>query len=262
MAAAGADGGQHILQRGRAQQPHGPRSGLLHGLQEHVARPLGQPVGVLEDDDLPAAHGRGELRPADQLAGLLHADGQQIGTDDLHIGVRTDHGGVAAVAEPAARLAPEGAVGAGALQGGREGPGGGGPPGAGRPGEQPGVGHPGRGGRRRPGLDGGDQGVGVTGGGGQLRLHPLLSHQVVPYGHPAHRLSPAVFPWPSVPLVLLAPAPSVACATDNPRQRRRGPPSSSSSSRRRPSSSSARVGRSSSGVSSAQADRGRLGRAG
>ena len=103
MAAAGADGGQHVLQGGRAQQPDGTGGGLLHGLQQDVARALGEPVGVLQDDDLPAAARRRELGAADQVAGLLDADGEQVGADDLHVGVGADQGRVAAVAEPAAR---------------------------------------------------------------------------------------------------------------------------------------------------------------
>ena len=58
VAAAGADRGQHVLDGGRAQQPDGTGRGLLDRLEQHVARALGEAVGVLQDDHLPAAAGR------------------------------------------------------------------------------------------------------------------------------------------------------------------------------------------------------------
>ncbi len=68
-------------------------AGSSTGLQNDVARALREAVRVLQDDDLPAAGRRGQLGAADQIAGLLHTDGEEVGADDLHIGVRPDQAG-------------------------------------------------------------------------------------------------------------------------------------------------------------------------
>ena len=61
-AAARPDGGQHVLERGRAQDPDGARRRLLDRLEQRVGRAPGEvralePVGVLDDHDLPAPRG-------------------------------------------------------------------------------------------------------------------------------------------------------------------------------------------------------------
>ena len=49
-----ADRRQHVLDGRRAEHPDGARGGLLDRLEQRVAGLLGEPVGVLDDDDLPA----------------------------------------------------------------------------------------------------------------------------------------------------------------------------------------------------------------
>ena len=69
--AARADRHRHVVgvQRRRAEQEDGARRRLLDRLEQRVGRLLGEPVGVLDDDDLPAserraAGGAGRRRPA------------------------------------------------------------------------------------------------------------------------------------------------------------------------------------------------------
>ena len=52
--AARPDGRQHVLDGRRAEHPHRARGGLLDRLEQRVAGLLGEPVGVLDDEDLPA----------------------------------------------------------------------------------------------------------------------------------------------------------------------------------------------------------------
>jgi hypothetical protein len=189
VAAAGADGGQDVLDGGGAQQPHRAGGRLLDGLQDSVGRFLVQPLGVLDEDDLPAAVRRGGEGLAD---GVPHVVGEDLGADggdrgDVRVGA--DKGGVAAVAETAAGDATEGPVGADALERGGEGPRRLLPSRAGRAGEQPGVGHLRRLGRRGVARGGGDERVGVPGSGGELLAHLLLSDQVVPHAHGSRRPS-------------------------------------------------------------------------
>ena len=54
---ARADRGEDVLHGRRAQQPDRAGGRLLDRLEEGVARLLGQPVGVLDDHDLPAVAG-------------------------------------------------------------------------------------------------------------------------------------------------------------------------------------------------------------
>ena len=85
--APGPDGRHQILRRRRAQQPDGPRGGLLDRLQQRVGGLLGAPVGVLEQHDLPAPAGRRARRPQHQVPGLLHAVGQPVRADQHQVGV-------------------------------------------------------------------------------------------------------------------------------------------------------------------------------
>ena len=64
---AGGDRRQHVLGRGRAQDPHRPRAGLLQRLEQGVARDVVQPVGVLDDQDVPAPHDRGHRGAPDEV---------------------------------------------------------------------------------------------------------------------------------------------------------------------------------------------------
>ena len=156
QAGARPDRRQHVLDGRRAEQPDGALGGLLDRLEQRVGRLVGEPVGVLDDHDLPASADRGERRRAHQLAHLVDADRELLGAGDADVGVGADRDLVAGVALTAAALL--------ALQRGREGDRGVGAARAGRPGEQPGVGHlarhgalerarspgPGRPGRPRP----------------------------------------------------------------------------------------------------------------
>jgi hypothetical protein len=65
---------------------------------------LGQPVGVLDDHDLPAPAERGEGGAADQVAHLVDADRELLGADDGDVGVGAGRDGVAGVALAAAAL--------------------------------------------------------------------------------------------------------------------------------------------------------------
>ena len=136
--AAGPDGGQDVVDGGRAEQPHGVRRRLLDRLEQRVAGLVGEPVGVLDDHDLPAAAGRGAgprgtTRPR---ASSTPIESLRVLTTSTSAWVPDEHG-VARVALAAAALR--------ALQRGREGPRRGGPAGPGRAGEQPGVRHAGAG---------------------------------------------------------------------------------------------------------------------
>ena len=93
-----ADGRQDVLDRRRAEHPDGAVGGLLDRLEQGVAGLLGQPVGVLDDQDLPAPADRGERGAPDQVADLVDADRQLLGPDDRHVGVRAGQHGVAGVA--------------------------------------------------------------------------------------------------------------------------------------------------------------------
>ena len=84
-------------------------------LSRALAGLVGEPVGVLDDHDLPAPADRGERRAADQVAHLVDADRELLGADDGDVGVAAGQHGVARVALAAAgRLLL-------ALQGGGEG---------------------------------------------------------------------------------------------------------------------------------------------
>jgi len=61
---------------------------LLDGLEQRVAGLFGEAVGVLDEQDLPPAHGRHALRPHDQRAHLADPDGQPFRYDEAHVGVR------------------------------------------------------------------------------------------------------------------------------------------------------------------------------
>ena len=123
VAAARADRRQDVVDGGarRAARPCAAVGSSI-ALSRALPRLVGEPVGVLDDDHLPAAAGRVPAGPGDQGAGVVDADGQLAGVDDLDVGVGAGQHGVAGVAVAAAAV--------GALQRGREGPGGGRPAGA------------------------------------------------------------------------------------------------------------------------------------
>ena len=136
--AARADRLEDVLDGGRAEDPDGAVGGLLDGLEQRVAGLVGEPVGVLDDEDLPALADRGQGGAADQLPDLVDADRELLGADHRHVGVRAAEHGVAGVADPAARAVGRRRL---ALQGGGEGDRGVGAAGPGRAGEQPGLAH-------------------------------------------------------------------------------------------------------------------------
>ena len=77
----------------RAEQEDGVRRRLLDGLEQRVRRALGEPVGVLDEHDLPAARrgpAGGELH---DRAHLPDRDGQPLGRHGPDVGVRpVQHG--------------------------------------------------------------------------------------------------------------------------------------------------------------------------
>ncbi len=111
----------------------GARCGLLECLEQGVGGPLGESVGVLDDDDPPRPDRGPQPGLVDELAGVLDLDRQALGGDDLHVGVAAVEGGAAFAAFAAAVLS--------ALQCCRESPCCSGSPAARRTGQQPGVGH-------------------------------------------------------------------------------------------------------------------------
>ena len=67
-----ADGDDDVLEARRAEHPDGARRRLLERLEQGVGRRVGvggEPVGVLDDDDAPAAHRRPEGGELDELRG-------------------------------------------------------------------------------------------------------------------------------------------------------------------------------------------------
>ena len=90
MTAPRADRHRHVLRvvRRRAQQEHRALRWFLDGLQQGVGRALGQPVGVVDDHDLPAATGRPAGGGLHQRAHLRDGDGQAFRDDDADVGVR------------------------------------------------------------------------------------------------------------------------------------------------------------------------------
>ena len=153
QSAARSDRREHVLDRRRAEHPDGAGGRLLDRLEQRVAGLLGEPVGVLDDQDLPVPTDRRQRRAPDQVADLVDADGELLGADHVDVGVAAGQHRVAGVA-----LAAAGLSGAAlALQGRRERHGGVGASRARRAGEQPGMAHavtPGRGPQRhdRPTL--------------------------------------------------------------------------------------------------------------
>ncbi len=96
--AAGPDRRQHVLDGRGAEHPHGAVGRLLDRLEQGVAGLLGEPVGVLDDQDLPAPADRGERGAADQVADLVDADRELLGADHRDVGVAAGEHGVALVA--------------------------------------------------------------------------------------------------------------------------------------------------------------------
>ena len=81
---------------GRAEHDDRARRRLLDHLEHRVRRLLGHPVGVLDEDHLPAALGRRPAGHADELARLGRPDRQPVRDDDVHVGVGAGQHGPAA----------------------------------------------------------------------------------------------------------------------------------------------------------------------
>jgi hypothetical protein len=131
---------------GRAQDEPNAGRRLLEQLQERVERLTRQALGLVEDVDLLAAHGRGGRRAFPELAGVVHASVRR-GVDLHDVEVRS-------IADPHALLALAARLGRRTLLAVdhlRQDPGGGGLAGAPRPREQEGM-------RETPLVDGSDQG--------------------------------------------------------------------------------------------------------
>ena len=90
QAAARPDGRRQVVGVRGAQQPDGPRRGLLDRLEQGVGGLLGGPVGVLEQHHPPAAADRRGRRLEHQVAGLPDAVGEPVRPDQQQVGVRAD----------------------------------------------------------------------------------------------------------------------------------------------------------------------------
>ena len=143
--AARPDRGQHVLGRRRAEQPHGPVGGLLDRLEQRVAGRVGQPVGVLDHEHLPAGPDRRQGRAAHELADVVDADRELLGAHPGDVGMAGGQHLAAGRARTAAGVL--------ALERGREGHRGVGPTRSRRSGEQPRVGHSAPAGRAAEHLD-------------------------------------------------------------------------------------------------------------
>ena len=102
-----ADRDDDVLEARGAEHPDGARGRLLERLEQGVGRGVGvggEAVGVLDDDDAPAAHGRAQRGLLHERAGLGDLDRQALGGDDLDVGVAAVEGGAALAALPAAAV--------------------------------------------------------------------------------------------------------------------------------------------------------------
>ncbi len=181
--AARADGHGHVVgMRGRcAQQEDRARRRLLDGLEQRVGRGLGEAVGVLDHDDLPAAERGQPRRRGDDGAHLGNRDRQPLRDDGVDVRMAAAQCGVAARAFATARLAV-----ADALQRRRERARRDRPARARGPGEQPGVRH-GAGRGVAPCVDFASGPRGRA----QHLDRGVLAHEVVPY----RRFWPFGGPW-------------------------------------------------------------------
>ena len=82
-----ADGRQHILRAGGAQQPYGVRAGLLDLLEQHVRGAFQHAVNVFDDDDPPRRRAVHLFGGEDQLAHVIDADGDLVGGQRGHVGM-------------------------------------------------------------------------------------------------------------------------------------------------------------------------------
>jgi hypothetical protein len=132
------DGDVLGVHRRCAQEEHRAGRRLLDHLEQRIGGRLGEPVGILDDDDLPAAGSGAAGRQLHDVTDDGHRQTQAVGDDMPDIGVcpgHHRHAGTAVTTAGVRRI-----VGL-ALQrrgerGGRDRA-----TRAGRPGEQPGVGH-------------------------------------------------------------------------------------------------------------------------
>ena len=81
------DGRQEVLDRRRAEHPDGAVGRLLDRLEQRVGRLVGEPVGVLDDHDLPPPPDRRQRGAAYQVADLVDADRQLLGAHDGDVGM-------------------------------------------------------------------------------------------------------------------------------------------------------------------------------
>src|SRR3546814_15054068 len=77
---------------------------LLDRLEQRIAGLLGEPVGILHDQDLPAPAHRGERGAAYQISDLVDTDREILGADQRHVGVRSCEHRAAGLASPATVL--------------------------------------------------------------------------------------------------------------------------------------------------------------
>jgi hypothetical protein len=64
----------HIVSGRGTQDPHGSGSRLLDALQQCISTAFGDPISVLDHNDLPPSQSRAHRRPANQLTHLVDAD--------------------------------------------------------------------------------------------------------------------------------------------------------------------------------------------
>ena len=160
------------IHRRRAQQEHRRRRRLLDHLEQRVRRALGQPVGVLDHHDLPAAGRRAAAtRSARWRASASTPMDSPSGM------IRRTSAWVPAIVVVQARHSPQpGRAVGGALQRGGEAQRGDRAARSRRTGDQPRVGHrPDRAGSASPAVSGIT--AGRPRGGDQFRLHGVLAHQ-------------------------------------------------------------------------------------
>ena len=105
QSASRSDGRDHIVGGRRTQDPHRSGSRLLNAFQQCIGSAFGDPISILDHNDLPPSQSRAHGRPADKLAHLVDADRQQLSTHQRDVRVRTGQRRTTLGALPAASRA-------------------------------------------------------------------------------------------------------------------------------------------------------------
>jgi hypothetical protein len=133
QSAARPNGCDHIVRCWGTQHPHCPWRRLLNAFEQCVSTAFGDPISVLDHNDLPPSQGRAHGRTANKLAHFVDADRELLGTYQRDVGMRTGQRRTTCGARPAASRAALQCRGEGSrrVRSSR----------TGRAGEQPGVAH-------------------------------------------------------------------------------------------------------------------------